>query len=140
MQYHQRILNKRMAIIAFTDFIEITLQRGCSPVNLLHVFRMTFLKNTSGGLLLFGGPPPLLKNTDRETIFESSLISLWSALPGKNIPLLRTCFDLFQDYFSCNYFLLIRLSDMRECYLVILVYILQILEVVAFLKIVLRNL
>ena len=32
--------------------VEITLRHGCSPVNLLHIFRTTFPKNTSGGLLL----------------------------------------------------------------------------------------
>ena len=32
--------------------LEITLRHGCSPVNLLHIFRTTFLKNTSGWLLL----------------------------------------------------------------------------------------
>ena len=35
-----------------SSFIEITLQNGCSPVNLLHIFRISFLKNTSGWLLL----------------------------------------------------------------------------------------
>ena len=34
------------------NFIEITLRYGCSPVNLLHIFRTPFYKNTSGGLLL----------------------------------------------------------------------------------------
>ena len=34
------------------NFIEITLPYGCSPVNLLHIFRTPFPKNTSGGLLL----------------------------------------------------------------------------------------
>ena len=29
------------------DFIEIALRHGCSPVNLLHIFRTAFLKNTS---------------------------------------------------------------------------------------------
>ena len=33
-------------------FIKITLGHGCSPVNLLHIFRTPFSKNTSGGLLL----------------------------------------------------------------------------------------
>ena len=33
-------------------FIEITLPYGCSPVNLLHIFGASFLKNTSGQLLL----------------------------------------------------------------------------------------
>ena len=39
-----------------SNFIEITLRHGCSPVNLLHIFRTPFSKNTSGWLLL--------KNTD----------------------------------------------------------------------------
>ena len=34
------------------NFIEITLRHGCSPVNVLHMFRIPFLKNTSGRLLL----------------------------------------------------------------------------------------
>ena len=36
------------------NFTEITFQHGCSPVNLLHIFRTLFYKkkNTSGGLLL----------------------------------------------------------------------------------------
>ena len=36
-----------------TNFIEISLRHGCSPVNLLHIFRAPFLKNTSGRLLPF---------------------------------------------------------------------------------------
>ena len=32
-------------------FIEITLWDGCSPENLLHIFRAPFPKNTSGGRL-----------------------------------------------------------------------------------------
>ena len=35
------------------NFIEIALRHGCSPVNLLHIFRTPFPKNTSGGLLLW---------------------------------------------------------------------------------------
>ena len=31
---------------------EITLRHGCSPVNLLHIFRTPFTRNTSGWLLL----------------------------------------------------------------------------------------
>ena len=37
------------------NFFEIALRYGCSPVNLLHVFRKAFLKNTSVGLLLTPG-------------------------------------------------------------------------------------
>ena len=36
----------------FNKFIEITLRHGYSPVNLLHIFKTPFLKDTSGGLLL----------------------------------------------------------------------------------------
>ena len=35
-----------------SNLIEITLQHGCPPVNLLHIFRTPFPKNTSGRLLL----------------------------------------------------------------------------------------
>ena len=35
-----------------SNFLEITLRHGCSPVNLLHVFRTSFRKNTFEGLLL----------------------------------------------------------------------------------------
>ena len=34
------------------NFIEIALRHGCSHVNLLHIFRAPFYKNTYGGLLL----------------------------------------------------------------------------------------
>ena len=34
-----------------SNFNEITVRHGCSPVNLLHIFRIPFLKNTSGGIL-----------------------------------------------------------------------------------------
>ena len=34
------------------NFIEIAFRHGCSRVNLLHIFRTSFLENTSGRLLL----------------------------------------------------------------------------------------
>ena len=34
------------------NFIEIALRHVCSLVNMLHIFRILFLKNTSEGLLL----------------------------------------------------------------------------------------
>ena len=39
-----------------SNFIEITLRHGCSPVNLLHIFRAPFAKNISEGLLLYLEP------------------------------------------------------------------------------------
>ena len=41
-----------MGVLLQSNFIEIALRQGCSPVNLLQIFRTPFLKNTSGGLLL----------------------------------------------------------------------------------------
>ena len=45
-----------------SNFIEIALRHGCSPVNLLHIFRTPFHENTSAWLLLLGpsfDPGPL---------------------------------------------------------------------------------
>ena len=36
-----------------SNFIEITLRHGCSSVNLLHIFRSPFYRNTYGGMLLY---------------------------------------------------------------------------------------
>ena len=41
-----------ISIKLLCKFIEIMLQHGCSPVNLVHIFRAPFLKNISGWLLL----------------------------------------------------------------------------------------
>ena len=40
------------SVILLCNFIEIALQHGCSPVNLLHIFRKPFPRNTTGWLLL----------------------------------------------------------------------------------------
>ena len=42
---------KSISIKLQSNFIEIALQHGCSPVNLLYIFRIRFPKNTSEGLL-----------------------------------------------------------------------------------------
>ena len=46
------ILPKDIKDYESLDFIEITLRDECSPVNLLHILRTPFLKNTSGCLLV----------------------------------------------------------------------------------------
>ena len=35
-----------------SNFIEIALRRGCSPLNFKHIFKTSFSKNASGRLLL----------------------------------------------------------------------------------------
>ena len=41
-----------ISIKLLSNFIEITLRHSCAPVNLQHIFRTTFYKNTYGALLL----------------------------------------------------------------------------------------
>ena len=41
-----------ISIKLLCNFIEITHRHGCPPLNLLHIFRIPFFKNTSGWLLL----------------------------------------------------------------------------------------
>ena len=42
---------RSVILILKSNFIKITLRRGCSPVNFLHFFRTPFPKHTFGGLL-----------------------------------------------------------------------------------------
>ena len=44
-----------ISIKLLCNFIKITVPHGCSPVNLLHIFRTPFPKNTYKGLLLIKG-------------------------------------------------------------------------------------
>ena len=43
-----------ISIKLLCNFVEVTLWHGCSPANLLHIFRIPLLENTSGWLLLSG--------------------------------------------------------------------------------------
>ena len=54
---HAEVQFNKVAI----NFIEITLRHGCSPVNLLHIFKKLFPRNTSGWLLLLFGSIKLLR-------------------------------------------------------------------------------
>ena len=49
-----------ISINLLCNFIEITLRHGCSPVNLLHISRTAFPKNTSEWLLLNNDSDELL--------------------------------------------------------------------------------
>ena len=48
----ERPCQSAISIKLQSNFIEIALWHGCFPVNLLHIFRTSSLKNTSGWLLL----------------------------------------------------------------------------------------
>ena len=47
----QSMISKKL----ICNFIEAVLRNRCSPVNLLHIFRTPFYKNTHGRLLLKDG-------------------------------------------------------------------------------------
>ena len=75
-----------------SNFIDITLRHGCSPVDLLHIFRTYFPKNTCGELLLHSWCQILQKYlaTKRSQLFsqKKSIIAVWqghknaSAMPN----------------------------------------------------------
>ena len=48
----QQIYRRKPMPKLLCNFIEITLRHACFPVNLLHIFRTPFSKNTAGWLLL----------------------------------------------------------------------------------------
>ena len=55
-------IEKRWSENMHSNFIKIVLRHGCSPVNLLHIFRTSFFKSNSGRLLL---TPEIIKKTLR---------------------------------------------------------------------------
>ena len=61
-----------------SNFIEMTLRHGCSPVNFLHIFRTPFTKNTSERLLLILISEDCVKQ-------ESEAIATTKALYGVKI-------------------------------------------------------
>ena len=50
--YKRHPCRSAISITLQSNFIEIALRHGCSPVNLLYIFRTPFPKNSSGWLLL----------------------------------------------------------------------------------------
>ena len=76
----------------FCNFNEITLRQGRSPVNLMHIFRTPFLKNTSGLLLL-----PLDKSTTR-----SFYSSLFHTLVSRNVSIYWLHYNFHLIYIYIN--------------------------------------
>ena len=62
------------------ELLEITLQRGCSPVNLLHIFRAPFLMNTSERLLLDG---PIPSQFEKVSLLKKPVSGGLTALQAK---------------------------------------------------------
>ena len=62
-----------ISIKLLCNFIEITLRHGCSPVNLLHIFKTPFTKNTSGWLLFEVKPHDLHNNYLKSIKLEAAI-------------------------------------------------------------------
>ena len=80
-----------------SNFIEIALRHGCSPVNLLHIFRTHFSRNTFGWLLLF----KCTTNKAHEIIKNGILLVFSYFCFLYNIPITITFYFL---YFCVNVF------------------------------------
>ena len=86
----------RRASIPKCDFnkvpLEIPLWHGCSPVNLLHIFRISFHKNTYGRLLLIHGFKEVTKIFEnmQNVLYFVNLQDLGSSFTTEE--LLRSCF------------------------------------------------
>ena len=68
-----------ISIKLHSNFIEITFRHGCSPVNLLYIFRIPFLKNTSGWLFL-KHLKLLLKNETRNSVKTDISVATYNVL------------------------------------------------------------
>ena len=90
-------LNRRCREIKLPS-IEITLRRGCCPVNLQYIFRTPFRKNTSGGLLCLNIVYHVFARL-YHIVFVSLHFVAWVILwtdSRKNFDYLRSWYSLFQ--------------------------------------------
>ena len=67
------------------NYIKNTLCYRCSAVNLLHIFRTPFPKNTSGGLLL--------NNLDTKAALNTKITEVENKLPDTNILIKKTNYN-----------------------------------------------
>ena len=81
-----------------SNFTEITLQHGCSPVNLPHISRTPFSKNTIGWLLL-NKEKTKIKSAKLSTKQLLALHKSFEVLPSRDIPMAEILQD---DLFPTN--------------------------------------
>ena len=67
-----------------SNFIEIALRHGCSPVNLLYIFRTPFSRKTSGWLLLKMCLPEKIEKELWIMKFKAQMLYLFSNSPFWN--------------------------------------------------------
>ena len=104
-----------------SNFFEIALRHGCSPVNLLHIFRTPFLINTLGWLLLTLLIEAFLVEMN---LHNKKWLLLCSYNPKKSniknyLQALSTSLDLYSSQFDqfiifCDFNVEIENSEMKE--------------------------
>ena len=96
-----------------SNFIEITLRHGCSPVNLLHIFRTPFARNISEWLFL---AKKMLDQLEEVDLLASSLIQLiiflglFKRLTSASGTFLLIAFQVFLRYVFVRYGLFFTVS------------------------------
>ena len=92
MCFHRKVFRKYVATLQKdthvemqSNFVEITFWHGYSAVNLLHIFRTLFPKNTSGGLLL--------NNLDTKAALNTKITEVENKLPDTNILIKKTNYN-----------------------------------------------
>ena len=107
---YRSVISKKL----LCNFIEIALRHGCSPVNLLHIFRTPFPRNTSGRLLLIHFILHILLYTSFTfTITSARLdpnpvdvikLSIWCVTRfGTICTILKTWKILMEEAWACNF-------------------------------------
>ena len=84
-----------------SNFIEITLRHGCSPVNLLHILGTPFPKNTSEGCFCFA---------------QFDLIQVQEALKTYSICEKSMCYIKFELLLLINYILNKEINQKHELF------------------------
>ena len=90
-----------ISIKLLRNFIEIALRHGCSPVNLLNIFRTPFPMNTSGWLLL-----------SIYSFTKYHLLLMSKTFPFKNVFYFKT-FPFQNTYFCIPPFMIFELIDVH---------------------------
>ena len=66
-----------ISIKVLSNFIKVTLRRGRSPVNLLHIFRTPFSKNTSWWRLLYYFPTRYISKKSNVQLLNNSVVRIY---------------------------------------------------------------
>ena len=102
-----------------SSFIEIALRHGCSPVNLMHIFRTLFSKNPTGGLLLMLSETLIYKlfghfklSKTKQIFYQpSQMTEIWQAsLQALQVLYFTTFFQLIVHFLILRYHMRLKFA------------------------------